>query len=58
MAIGVFSGVPRIFSRGVFKSFLADTAEKKSRATPRKADERGGDSDTFFSGAPSALMYF
>ena len=27
---------PGFFSRGVLKIFLADTAEKKSRATPRK----------------------
>ena len=42
------SGVPRISSRGVLKLFLADIAEKKSRATPRKADARGGTPTLFF----------
>jgi len=47
----------------VLTIFLADSAEKKSRTTPRKADERrggggGGGNPTLFSGAPSALKYF
>ena len=34
--------------------FFRTAASLESRASPKKADERGGDSNTFFFGAPPA----